>query len=80
MLGDSPTPGRPTRHLVCSATGCRATPPHALVWNNPRVHAPERRKVWLACDEHRERLTSFLDLRGFLREAIPCDDLTEEDG
>jgi fluoroacetyl-CoA thioesterase len=39
-----------------------------LAWNNPRLHPAERRKTWLACDEHRQSLTEFLDSRGFLRE------------
>lgn len=52
---------------VCSAKGCRAPAAWALVWNNPRIHAPEREKTWLACDEHRDGLSSFLGSRGFLR-------------
>jgi hypothetical protein len=39
-----------------------------LRWNNPKLHLPERRKTWLACDDHRERLSEFLDARKFLRE------------
>jgi len=42
-----------------------------LHWNNPRLHTPERRKTWLACDEHRESLSAFLAARGFLRETEP---------
>jgi len=53
--------------VVCSARGCRAPASYALVWNNPRVHAPEREKTWVACEEHRQSLADFLDLRGFLR-------------
>ena len=56
---------------VCSARGCRAPAVHALHWNNPRLHTPERRKTWLACDAHLETLRAFLDLRGFLREVGP---------
>lgn len=44
-------------HAVCSRRGCRAAARWSLVWNNPRVHTPERRKTWLACDEHREHLS-----------------------
>jgi hypothetical protein len=54
--------------LICSAKGCRATAAWALAWNNPKLHEPDRRKTWLACDEHRESLSAFLDTRGFLRE------------
>jgi hypothetical protein len=52
----------------CSAKGCRAAAVWALRWNNPKIHAGERRKVWLACDDHRESLGAFLEVRGFLRE------------
>ena len=53
--------------VVCSARGCRTPASFALVWNNPKVHAPEREKTWVACEEHRRSLADFLDLRGFLR-------------
>jgi hypothetical protein len=58
----------------CSAKGCRADATWELLWNNPRIHKPERRKVWLACDEHRESLATFLGARGFLKDTIPHDD------
>ncbi len=51
---------------ICSAKGCRAPAIHAVVWNNPSVHTPDREKVWVACDEHRESLAAYLELRGFL--------------
>ncbi len=38
----------------------------SVVWNNPKLHTADRRKTWLACDEHRQHLADFLDLRGFL--------------
>ncbi|WP_218566685.1 hypothetical protein [Vallicoccus soli] len=56
---------------TCSAKGCRAPATWALSWNNPALHAPERRKQWAACDAHREHLASFLDRRGFLRDVEP---------
>ncbi len=34
-------------------------------WRNPRIHGPERVKVWLACDEHVEYLRGYLASRGF---------------
>ncbi|MEU8627391.1 hypothetical protein [Streptomyces sp. NPDC048669] len=55
---------------VCSAKGCRADAVWVLAWNNPKLHTPDRRKTWLACDEHREHLSSFLDLRGFLKDVV----------
>ena len=56
---------------VCSAKGCQAPAAHELLWNNPKIHPPERRKVWLACEEHRESLSEFLAARRFLREVEP---------
>ena len=60
--------------LQCSAKDCRADARWALRWNNPKIHDPGRRKVWLACDEHREYLTDFLSRRGFYRETVPVED------
>lgn len=55
---------------VCSAKGCRADAVWVLAWNNPKLHTPERRKTWLACDDHREHLSSFLSVRGFLKDVV----------
>jgi hypothetical protein len=60
--------------LICSAKGCRAQAVWQLLWNNPKLHTPERRKSWLACDAHRETLSVFLSARGFLRATVPIDD------
>ncbi|MDI1465758.1 acetone carboxylase [Catellatospora sp. KI3] len=57
--------------LICSRKGCRAPATWELRWNNPKLHTPDRRKSWLACDEHRENLSEFLSVRGFLREVLP---------
>lgn len=56
---------------ICSARGCQAAATHELRWNNPRIHTPDRRKVWLACDQHLPSLSDFLSARGFLREVVP---------
>lgn len=56
---------------ICSARGCREPARWTLVWNNPRIHAPDREKAWLACDTHRDSLAEFLQLRGFLRRREP---------
>ena len=56
---------------ICSARGCQQPAVHELRWNNPKLHTPERRKTWLACDEHRESLSQFLAARNFLREVVP---------
>jgi hypothetical protein len=66
-----PHPGEADR-LICSARGCRREAAWSLRWNNPRLHRPERRKTWLACPDHRDRLADFLSLRGFLRETVPA--------
>jgi hypothetical protein len=57
--------------LTCSARGCTAPAVWAVLWNNPRLHTPERRKNWLACDEHRQSLSDFLAARNFLRDVVP---------
>ncbi len=67
--------GAGPEQLICAAKGCRSTATHALRWNNPTLHTPERRKVWLACEVHRETLGSFLGMRGFLKDVVPIDDL-----
>ena len=53
---------------ICSAKGCRRSGTWALLWNNPKLHPPERRKTWLACEDHLEHLSRYLDSRGLLRE------------
>ena len=57
--------------MICSAKGCRNTAIWAVVWNNPKLHTPDRRKTWAACDTHRETLAAFLTARGFLRDVDP---------
>jgi hypothetical protein len=66
--------------VQCSAKGCRSDALWALRWNNPKIHTPDRRKVWLACDEHREHLSRFLDDRGLLCDVVPVDALETTDG
>ena len=56
--GDSLTP-------TCSRAGCTAPADWNVNWRNPRIHGPERVKVWLACTEHREFLEGYLSSRGF---------------
>ena len=58
---------------VCSAKGCREAARHVLVWNNPKLHTPDREKTWAACDAHRGPLSEHLDVRGFLRRVDPLD-------
>lgn len=55
----------------CSRRGCAAPAQWQLLWNNPRIHTPNRRKVWLACEQHREHLSQFLEQRSFLKDIKP---------
>ena len=58
----------PTEIPICSARGCRHDARWSVVWNNPKIHTPDREKVWVACDEHRDSLSEFLRIRSmFIR-------------
>lgn len=57
--------------LQCSARGCTNPAAFELVWNNPKVHTPDRRKIWLACPDHEESLRKFLSARDFWKETVP---------
>ncbi|MGH3540869.1 MAG: hypothetical protein ACRDUT_18485 [Mycobacterium sp.] len=69
----------PIDEPTCSRKGCRAPASWGLLWNNPRIHTAERRKVWLACDEHREYLNDYLSVRGFLKQVVPSSELEHTD-
>ena len=64
---------------LCSAKGCQAPATWELLWNNPKLHTPDRRKVWLACDDHKGSLSDFLGARQFLKDVVPHDPVVEED-
>ncbi|MFF0910485.1 hypothetical protein ACFWZW_07325 [Microbacterium enclense] len=49
----------------CSRAGCRDTAAWAILWRNPRIHTPDRRKTWVACDAHVGYLREFLAARDF---------------
>lgn len=77
----SPGTSRPTDgEVICSAKGCRTDAAFALLWNNPKLHTPQRRKVWLACDEHAGSLSDFLSRKGFLKDRIPVSEITDDMG
>ena len=57
--------GGSTDELRCSRAGCRSDAAWNVNWRNPRIHTPDRVKVWLACEEHREYLRDYLSTRGF---------------
>ena len=63
-------PDGPPERAICSAKGCPAPAEWQLLWNNPKLHTPDRRKTWLACEEHRESLSQFLGARGFLKDVV----------
>jgi hypothetical protein len=50
---------------TCSRAGCRETANWRVEWRNPRIHSPDRRKTWVACDEHRDFLRDYLAARDF---------------
>ena len=54
----------------CSRKGCRSAASWQLLWNNPKIHSPERRKVWLACEEHRTWLEEYLQTRGLWKQTV----------
>ena len=49
----------------CSRAGCTNPAVTRLEWRNPRIHAADRIKIWLACDEHHDFLLGFLTSRNF---------------
>lgn len=58
----------PTR---CSRAGCRLDAEWTIAWRNPRIHTPDRVKIWLACTDHREFLSDYLASRGFPVVVVP---------
>jgi hypothetical protein len=54
-----------THGPVCSRAGCASAAAWNVNWRNPKIHTPDRVKVWLACDEHRDYLREFLAARDF---------------
>ncbi|MFB7052831.1 hypothetical protein [Streptomyces vinaceus] len=79
--GSTPSPSdAATPPPSCSAKGCREAAVWVLAWNNPKLHAPERRKTWLACEEHREHLSQFLGVRGFLKDVVKLDEWVQPEG
>lgn len=67
--------GRPS-DAICSRKACRLPATWQLLWNNPKIHTPDRRKVWVACGEHREWLEDYLQTRGLWKETLPLAGIT----
>ena len=60
--------------VICSRAACRVPATHHIRWRNPRIHAEDRVKIWLACDEHVDFLSEYLRAREFpveVREGLP---------
>lgn len=64
LFAGMPT-GRERSDPTCSRAGCSGPASWNVNWRNPRIHGPERIKVWLACDEHRDYLHDYLAARDF---------------
>ena len=61
--------------LTCSRAGCRGAATKQVVWRNPRIHAADREKIWLACEEHVGFLRDYLAARDFpvaVRDGVPA--------
>lgn len=71
MQTGSATTDPAATEVQCSRKSCTAEAIWQLLWNNPKVHTPDRRKIWLACDDHRQFLADFLSSRAFLKEIQP---------
>ncbi|WP_291040814.1 hypothetical protein [Herbiconiux sp.] len=56
----------------CSRVSCRAEGVWRIEWRNPKIHTEDRRKIWLACDEHVSFLREFLAARDFPLEVVPA--------
>lgn len=56
--------------VKCSRAGCDSLAKWQVVWRNPKIHSPDRRKVWLACNEHQDYLVEYLSVRSFFIETL----------
>lgn len=63
--------GPASGRIVCSRKGCRSDAGWQLLWNNPRIHTPERRKVWVTCNGHVEWFEEYLRARGLWKKTVP---------
>lgn len=65
----------------CSRAGCSLEADWTVNWRNPRIHAADRVKIWLACGEHLEFLRDYLVNRGFPVRVTPVGETaTQLDG
>jgi len=66
-------PGASQDTLRCSKTACREEPAWQIIWRNPKIHTPDRKKVWLSCDDHKDFFDGYLSQRGFPVSIVPVD-------
>lgn len=59
------------QRFECSRAGCTRPAVNAIRWRNPKIHDADRRKIWLACDEHLGTLHEFLAARDFPLDIVP---------
>lgn len=71
ILGSLGSASGDVGYVKCSRKGCEAEAVFEVLWNNPKVHAPERLKAWVACGEHRVFLEDFLRAREFWKVTVP---------
>nr|WP_237189060.1 acetone carboxylase [Rothia nasimurium] len=70
-LNQSPADaGQGPGFVKCSRKGCQAEAQFEVLWNNPKIHTPERRKSWAACEEHVQYLQDFVVARGFWKDTV----------
>ncbi len=69
LAAGADSPG-PAEAVMCSRKACRSGASWQLLWNNPKIHTPGRRKIWLACEDHREWLEDYLQTRGLWKETV----------
>lgn len=66
--------------IECSRAGCRASARWRVIWRNPRIHSADRRKIWVACDDHVAYLREFVAARDFPVTVEPLTVETSEAG
>jgi len=58
-----------TNELKCSRAGCQQAASFFIHWRNPKIHTPDRVKVWLSCESHKQYFVDYLSMREFFLEA-----------
>lgn len=61
----------------CSRAGCSGRADWAILWRNPKIHTGERKKTWLACNDHRAFLEDFLRARDFPLTVVAAQTLSQ---